>query len=230
MTDNNRIKTRRKTTATASKPKAKAKPKAQPLDNMRIWEQVCETDPKFTKAVGFRGGFTSIDPQYQKRRMTELFGPCGIGWGGEATWVEVPRDEGNVVVRCTVHVWYRDETDTVRYLTPVTAKAMACDNGREDLDSDKKCFTDAFSKSTASLGLNADVFLGQFDDPSYVKQMEKKHDTPATEQQMTLVKQIVDGETDEFLSKVLNHFEIETIDVLLQSQAQRIIDSKTNKS
>lgn len=230
MTDNNRIKTRRKTTATASKPKAKAKPKAQPLDNMRIWEQVCETDPKFTKAVGFRGGFTSIDPQYQKRRMTELFGPCGIGWGGEATWVEVPRDEGNVVVRCTVHVWYRDETDTVRYLTPVTAKAMACDNGREDLDSDKKCFTDAFSKSTASLGLNADVFLGQFDDPSYVKQMEKKHDTPATEQQMTLVKQIVDGETEEFLSKVLNHFEIETIDVLLQSQAQRIIDSKTSKS
>ena len=223
---NNRIKTRRKTTATASKPKAKAKPK----DNMRIWNQVCETDPKFTKEVGFRGGFTSIDPQYQKRRMTEMFGPCGIGWGGEAVWVEVPRDDGNVVVRCTVHVWYRDETDTVRYLTPVTAKAMACDNGREDLDSDKKCFTDAFSKSTASLGLNADVFLGQFDDPEYVRDMEKKFDGPASEEQIDRVKAIAEDKDDEWRDKVLKHFEVETFDGLLKSQAETIINRVDNKS
>lgn len=221
MSDNKRIKTRRKTTATGSRPKAKAKPK--PLDNMRIWTQVFETDPKYTKEVGFRGGFTSIDPQYQKRRMTEMFGPCGIGWGGEAEWVEVPRDGGNVVVRCTVHVWYRDETDTIRYLPPVTAKAMAFENGREDLDSDKKCFTDAFSKSTASLGLNADVFLGQFDDPEYVRQMETKFDQPATADQIDKVKKIAKDKGSDWSSTVLKHFALDTFDDLRQSQADTII-------
>ncbi len=230
MTDNNRIKTRRKTTATASKPKAKAKPKAQPLDNMRIWEQVCETDPKFTKAVGFRGGFTSIDPQYQMKRMTEMFGVIGEGWGYEEVTGKTVIDPENIIWETSVTVWWRDEMGVVRFLGAVPAASMYVADGRTDLDAPKKAQTDALTKSFSRLGLNADVFLGQFDDPSYVKQMEKKHDTPATEQQMTLVKQIVDGETEEFLSKVLNHFEIETIDVLLQSQAQRIIDSKTSKS
>ena len=73
------------TSTTKPKAKAKAKPKAKP-DNMHIWNQVCETDPDYTKEVGYRGGFTSITPQYQKQRMTETFGPCGVGWGAEAEW------------------------------------------------------------------------------------------------------------------------------------------------
>jgi hypothetical protein len=213
--------TKKKTTATASKPKAK--PKSEPLDNMEIWLELCETDPDYTKEVGFRGGFTSIDPQYQKQRMTEMFGACGTGWGGEAEWIEVQRNEDTVVVKCTVRVWYRDKTDTIRYLPPVTAKAMAFDNGREDLDSDKKCFTDAFSKSTASLGLNADVFLGKFDDPTYVQELRKKKDGPATDDQVKKVVAIGKLKGEDWVEQITKHFAIETLEDISKTDAELVI-------
>ena len=49
-------------------------------DNMKIWAQVCYTDPKHTKAVEFGRKFTSIDAHYQVMRATEVFGPVGDGW------------------------------------------------------------------------------------------------------------------------------------------------------
>ena len=52
-------------------------------DNTRIWDQVNTTDPdatkKYTGAGGFKG--TAIRPTYLMRKATEIFGPCGEGWG-----------------------------------------------------------------------------------------------------------------------------------------------------
>ena len=50
--------------------------------NLDIWNEVKETDPRFTKKVSFGArSFTSIDAHYQIRRATEVFGPVGTGWG-----------------------------------------------------------------------------------------------------------------------------------------------------
>ena len=222
------------TSTTKPKPKFKAKPKAKP-DNMHIWNQVCETDPDYTKEVGYRGGFTSIVPQYQKQRMTETFGPCGIGWGAEAEWEEVVRDEGTenqrTIVKCLVRVWYKDPNDgVVRYLPPVKAKATACENGREDLDSDKKCFTDAFTKSVSDIGLNADVFLGLFDNPEYMAGlMKKKQGGPATEEQVKKLKGLSDDQPSEWLPNILQYFNADCLEDLAKDQAQMVIDRATDK-
>ena len=222
------------TSTSKPKPKAKAKPKAQP-DNMHIWNQVCETDPDYTKEVGYRGGFTSIVPQYQKQRMTETFGPCGIGWGAEAEWEEIVRDEGTdsacTIVKCLVRVWYRDPHDgAIRYLPPVKAKATACENGREDLDSDKKCFTDAFTKSVSDIGLNADVFLGLFDDPEYLAGlMKKKQGGPATEEQVNQLKALADEKESEWLPRILQHFNVDCLEDMAKQQAQMVLDRAAEK-
>ena len=50
-------------------------------DNMDIWNAVEKTDPKHTKAVNQRGGFTAIGANYQIMNATKQFGPIGIGWG-----------------------------------------------------------------------------------------------------------------------------------------------------
>jgi hypothetical protein len=51
-------------------------------DNKRYWDLLKKTDPNFTKRInkGF-GDITTIDPQWQIGKMTEVFGPVGIGWG-----------------------------------------------------------------------------------------------------------------------------------------------------
>ena len=51
------------------------------MNNTELWDSVEKTDPKFTKKVNQRGGFTAIGAQYQMRKATESFGPYGIGWG-----------------------------------------------------------------------------------------------------------------------------------------------------
>jgi hypothetical protein len=53
------------------------------MSNTRIWDQVNVTDPSATKNFTGMGGFkgTAIKPTYLMRKATEVFGPCGEGWG-----------------------------------------------------------------------------------------------------------------------------------------------------
>lgn len=51
------------------------------MTEMTIWDQIEQTDPRFTKKMTTGAKLTSINGEYQMKRMTELFGPCGIGWG-----------------------------------------------------------------------------------------------------------------------------------------------------
>ena len=50
--------------------------------NFFIWDQVKNTNPKYTKAFTKFGGkeLTTIDPMYQIQVMTGMFGPVGKGW------------------------------------------------------------------------------------------------------------------------------------------------------
>ena len=45
------------------------------MNNTELWDSVEKTDPRFTKKVNQRGGFTAIGAQYQMRKATESFGP-----------------------------------------------------------------------------------------------------------------------------------------------------------
>src|SRR5690606_33238602 len=79
-------------------------------ENTKLWDMLGRTDPKhtqkFTRGGGFKG--TAIKPIWSFRRMTEHFGPCGIGWGvGEPTFQVVPGPEGEMLVYCTTYVWFK---------------------------------------------------------------------------------------------------------------------------
>lgn len=58
-------------------------------EHMRFYEALETTDPNFTKRQTTGAKLTSISPQYQVRKMTERFGPVGIGWGFDLTYSEI---------------------------------------------------------------------------------------------------------------------------------------------
>ena len=81
-----------------------------------LWDRLGKTDPKHTKGFKRAGGFsgTAIKPIYSYRRMTEEYGPCGIGWGvGQPSFQTVAAPEGEVLVFCTVSVWHGDKQNLV---------------------------------------------------------------------------------------------------------------------
>jgi len=153
-------------------------------DNLSIWKQLERTDPDHTKPFKRGGGFkgTAIKPIYTVKKMTEAVGPAGKGWGmGEPSFQVVPGVNDEVLVYCTVSVWWDDGTERREVFgvggDKVVSHIKANDqyNRPERWENDdeafKKAFTDAVGNGMKHLGMSADVHMGLFDDSKYVQQV-----------------------------------------------------------
>ena len=140
------------------------------MNNTELWDSVEKTDPKFTKKVNQRGGFTAIGAQYQVRKATESFGPFGIGWGVKDESFKRYEDTGLVLYQGTLWQKHGDAVGTV----PIHSSIKYHHNNRVDDDFAKKVATDALTKGLSKLGFNADVFMGLFDDNKYVNALKKR--------------------------------------------------------
>lgn len=159
--------------------------------NMRIWGQVEKTDTRFTKKAKVNGqDITSLSGTAMVMKATELFGPVGIGWGWKI--VEERFDEGHEIftgegekrvcigreIGHTVKIalWFMqdgqrgeiEQYGCTRYQYK-TSYGMTTDG-----EAPKKSLTDAIKKALSMLGFSADVFLGLFDDQTYVDQLKEE--------------------------------------------------------
>ena len=140
------------------------------MNNTELWDSVEKTDPRFTKKVNQRGGFTAIGAQYQVRKATETFGPFGVGWGVKEESFKRYEDTGLVLYQGTL--WYKYGEDNGE--VPIHSSIKYHANSRVDDDFAKKVATDAMTKGLSKLGFNADVFMGLFDDNKYVSALKKE--------------------------------------------------------
>jgi hypothetical protein len=146
----------------------------QPVENpnMKLWDQVCETDPSITKAVTQRGGFTAVCAQSQRKRATELWGSYGNMWGlRDLKWEYLLVDGKPVELILTAVFHYPDGAFEVA--SEIVYRAGG--------DCHKKLQTDVITKSLSMLGFNSDIFEGKFDDDKYVAEMYAKFQSPAKE-------------------------------------------------
>lgn len=154
-------------------------------DNLQIWRSGEKTDPVFTKENKHGpGGSTSINTTYAFKRATEVFGPIGIGWG-----YEIIKDE---IVDGAVKQWRTKDYETqvqekihniqIRFWYKLNGERGEFDQfGHTDFvginkwgpftesEPQKKSLSDAIKKSLSMLGFMADIYLGMFDDQSYVQ-------------------------------------------------------------
>ncbi len=150
---------------------------------MDLWNKLAKTDPnhtkQFTRAGGFKG--TAVKPIYAIQKMTEAFGPCGDGWGYDAPiYQTVEGTGGEVLVYCTVGLWHtsHDGPRTFGVGGDFVIKRAKGELRNND-EAFKSAFTDALTNAMKSLGMSADVHMGQFDDSKYVNGLrEEFDDTP----------------------------------------------------
>jgi hypothetical protein len=158
--------------------------------NTRFWDQLAATDRRYVKPIqGKRYSGSNIRSEYRMKKMTEAFGPVGEGWG----WVidERWREDFPIVVRdakgaertdsrpfvfVQLHVWWR--TDGEKHVVGSQIGGTAIDGNDAD-DAYKKAITDALGKCLATLGVCADVYLGEHDRP------ERERRGPASGQRPT---------------------------------------------
>ena len=142
------------------------------MSNLALWDSVKETDKEFTKQVNQRGGYTSITPQYQIQEATKAFGPYGLGWGFKHIDMDYSAIEslGLVIVKAVFFYIIDGKEGSF----PINNTWPVKQGSRVDSDFAKKAETNTMGKALSKLGFNADVFMGQFDDPNYVEEVTNK--------------------------------------------------------
>lgn len=157
------------------------------MSNLELWNKVQETDPKYTKAFSKGGGFkgTSINPTYNNKKATELFGPCGIGWGLDIIKESFQEGapiliNGNEICKEITHIlqisfWYKLNGETGRIPSfGQTSYVGSNKNGiYTDEEAPKKSQTDAITKALSMLGFSSDVFMGMYDDVKYINDIKE---------------------------------------------------------
>lgn len=144
-------------------------------DNLRIWNALSKTDPKHTKAISRPGGFkgTATKPIWLNKRLTEHFGPAGTGWGmGQPEFQTVNAGE-EILVFCTVSLWYR-EGEAIGTVYGVGGDKVLSKRASGAFTNDeafKASYTDALSNAMKQIGVSADIHMGQFEDQKYVREM-----------------------------------------------------------
>lgn len=161
-------------------------------DNLKLWESVEKTNPKYTKKAKVGGNsITAISPQYQIMNATEKFGAYGSTWGFKN--IEFDYSITSTPVTLNVVDWNTKEVESINSILGLVGfKAtfffpngefeitnsikIFTDNKHSKIDDNfaKKLETDALTKALSKLGFNADIFLGKFDDVRYLEEVKKE--------------------------------------------------------
>ena len=185
--------------------------------NLALWTAVEKTDPKQTKPITgkpYKG--TSPKPYYIIYKATEIFGPCGIGWGFKILSERVEDGAGGARVHIAhVMVWYmwegiRGEVEHIgqtmfsgRRNDPVGGEGKPY----TDEDAPKKSVTDALIKALSMIGFAGDIFMGRYDDSKYVSAVATEFRQHEAAPDVVPRERSVDESITSYVTQTVTHFE-----------------------
>jgi len=145
------------------------------MSNLDNWLKMCRPPKEALKKIGAGRlkGMSDINPQWRYKIMTEVFGPCGVGWKYDIVrlWLE-PAVDGQVMafseIKLMIWVKERDEWSSP---IPGIGGSMFVAQETRGLHASDECFkmatTDALSVAMKALGVGADIYAGLWDGSKY---------------------------------------------------------------
>lgn len=166
-------------------------------ENKTLWDKAFKTDPQHVKPItGKTYQGNSPKPYWIIQRATEIFGPCGIGWGFTVSNERFEQwGETDVAHACLVTVWYKWNGERGEVCQMGQTKAAYKTNAGKflvDEDAAKKSVTDGMVKALSLIGFAGDIFSGRWDDSKYQDELrqdaadKKKAAGDNTQQQPTV--------------------------------------------
>lgn len=159
--------------------------------NLETWNKLEKTDPEYTKKFDkgtFKG--TAINPTYQIKKMTEMYGACGTGWSysvQDVKTVELASQE--VMVYVTIALFVGGNRDGIVGVGGDYIYRKTQNGFRADDDAMKKATTDALVNAFKFLGMCADVYLGRYDDNKYVQELKDEKEKPIEDKETRLTQE-----------------------------------------
>lgn len=160
------------------------------MDNLYIYNRARSVPEGAKKQItaGRLKGMTDINPLFRIKTLTELFGPCGIGWTYEIDkqWVESYGEE--VAAFCNIQLRVKIDGEWSMSI-PGTGGSKLAAKEKSGVYVSDECFkmalTDALSVACKQLGIGADVYWAG-NRTKYSTPQEKED--PATAAQINTIK------------------------------------------
>jgi hypothetical protein len=154
------------------------------MDNLTYYNQ-CKDVPDFAKkeiTSGRLRGFTDISPMWRIQKLTEMFGPCGLGWWYVIKDKRIEAGAGDER-KCFVDIdLYYKVGDVVSQPIPGTGGSQFVTKERNGLYTDDECYkkalTDALSVAAKALGVGGSVYLGSEQD-KYTQAPQQQSNAPS---------------------------------------------------
>lgn len=147
-------------------------------ENKAYWNKLKTPPPSALKRIngGRLKGMTDINPQWRLEAMTEVFGPCGIGWkySIEKLWTEQGNGE-EILAFALVQVQTFDGEKWSEPVPGIGGNKLVSTESRGTHNNDeafKMAVTDALSVALKALGVASDIYAGLWDGSKYNQRPE----------------------------------------------------------
>lgn len=137
-------------------------------NNMEIYDRVRSVPAHAMKPIvgGRLKGKSDINPMWRLKTLTEVFGPCGIGWWYDIIGERLEADPTTKQIAAFVDIkfYYIDpDSGAVSHGIPGTGGSTFVAKERDGLSMSDECFkmalTDAISVASKAIGVAADVYF-----------------------------------------------------------------------
>ena len=150
------------------------------MGNLYIYDKVKDVPAEAKKPIsaGRLKGMTDINPMWRIKKMTEVFGPAGIGWYSEITNLRI--DEGASGEKCLtiqINVYVDDGNGWSKPIPGIGGAMLVAKESsglRLDDEAYKKAYTDALSVAFKALGVGASVYFEKDPDGKYEVENESQ--------------------------------------------------------
>ena len=132
-------------------------------DNMKLYEAF-RTVPEAAKkpiSAGRLKGFTDINPMWRIKALTEVFGPCGIGWWYKITDKRMEGSGNEIRAFVDIELYYKWNCEISQPVAGTGGASFLTMEKNGAYTSDecyKMALTDAISVAAKNLGVGADVY------------------------------------------------------------------------
>ena len=137
------------------------------MDKMEIWQALEKTPDEAKKPIeaGRLKGFTDINPCWRMKRLTEVFGPCGIGWKFDIlNTYTIPGADGEVAAFVDILLYYKQDGEWSEGV-PGLGGSMLVAKERNGMHTSDECFkmalSDAIGTACKALGMSADIYFSK---------------------------------------------------------------------
>lgn len=151
------------------------------MENLKYWNQMKSVPKERLKTIqaGRLKGKSDINPQWRYEKLTEIFGPCGLGWKYtiDRQWIE-PYGNGEIAAFANISLFVKYNGEWSDAIPANGGSMFVANESRGPYVSDecfKMAITDALGTAAKMIGVASDVYQG-LSDSKYEQPREEFQD------------------------------------------------------